>query len=201
MRVATWNLERGGSQRARLAQQETLSELGAAVAVLTEPPASYVAGAGVVTSPPRRSGRNGNESWVAIVGDGVEPSPLEVPFEHLAVVAQVTSARSAGRSESRPRQTPARTRARRVGRRLQPIGRTCKRGRVGEGAGCPQPLSRRSRVQCLECGSRSRASAASCHRPDLRPKAMPITEQGRIDPVRDGVTMTDHAGYWVDLAV
>lgn len=45
-----------------------------------------------MTSPPRRLGKSGNESWVAIVGAGVEPFPLDVPFEQLAVVARITSA-------------------------------------------------------------------------------------------------------------
>lgn len=31
------------------------------------------------------------------------------------------------------------------------------------------------------------------------PKGQTIVRQGRIDPVRDGVRMSDHAGYWVDL--
>lgn len=32
------------------------------------------------------------------------------------------------------------------------------------------------------------------------PKGEQVLAQGRIDPVLDGVTMSDHAGYWVDLA-
>jgi hypothetical protein len=85
MKIATWNLERGGSSKAaRVAQEDTLRALGADVAVLTEPPASYVAGPGVVLSPRLRPGPSGLESWVAIVGPGVEGVPLAIPFEPLA---------------------------------------------------------------------------------------------------------------------
>jgi hypothetical protein len=31
------------------------------------------------------------------------------------------------------------------------------------------------------------------------PKGQTTLAQGRIDPTRDGVRMSDHAGYWVDL--
>jgi endonuclease/exonuclease/phosphatase family metal-dependent hydrolase len=31
------------------------------------------------------------------------------------------------------------------------------------------------------------------------PSERPTESQGRIDPVRNGVTMSDHAGYWIDL--
>jgi hypothetical protein len=41
----------------------------------------------------------------------------------------------------------------------------------------------------------------SMHAIDLicGPKELVVREQGRIDPTRDGVRMTDHAGYWVEL--
>ena len=31
------------------------------------------------------------------------------------------------------------------------------------------------------------------------PAACPPTAQGRIDPARAGVTLSDHAGYWVEI--
>lgn len=31
------------------------------------------------------------------------------------------------------------------------------------------------------------------------PPEIDVRAQGRIDPVRDGVPMTDHAGYWVEV--
>ena len=30
------------------------------------------------------------------------------------------------------------------------------------------------------------------------PRSWKVAGQGQIDPVRDGVTMSDHAGYWVE---
>src|SRR5689334_7746078 len=88
MRIATWNLERGGTRAARLAQEAVLTTLSADVLVLTEPPASYRGGLGVITSPPQRSGTKGNEAWVAIVGASVESVALHIPFERMAVAAR-----------------------------------------------------------------------------------------------------------------
>lgn len=31
------------------------------------------------------------------------------------------------------------------------------------------------------------------------PREITVREQGRLDPVRDGIRMSDHAGYWVDF--
>jgi hypothetical protein len=90
VRIATWNLERGGrTAAAGRAQDAVLRALAADVIILTEPPASYRSGPGVVTSPPRRRGRAGDEAWVAIVGDGVEPVALEIPFERMATAARL----------------------------------------------------------------------------------------------------------------
>jgi endonuclease/exonuclease/phosphatase family metal-dependent hydrolase len=94
MRIATWNLERGGRTRAaRGAQEDVLRGLGADVVALTEPPSSYREAAGVVTSPPRRAGPSGVESWAAVVGTTVERIPIEIPFQRMAVAAR------AGREE------------------------------------------------------------------------------------------------------
>lgn len=81
MKLATWNLERAGSRARRAAQEDVLRELAADVIVLTEPPASYANGAGVVMSPSA-------EPWVAIVGPSVEAVALEVPYERTAVAAR-----------------------------------------------------------------------------------------------------------------
>lgn len=91
MRIATWNLERGGRSRAaRRAQEETLRALGADVVVLTEPPATYTRRPGIVTSPAFRPGIGGPESWVAVLGAAVEAVPVDVPYERLAVAARIT---------------------------------------------------------------------------------------------------------------
>lgn len=90
MRIATWNLERGGKTRAaQRAQAEALREVERDVLVLTEPGASFRAGTGSVTSPRLRDGARSdeNECWVAIVGESVTPVPLEIPFARMAVAA------------------------------------------------------------------------------------------------------------------
>jgi hypothetical protein len=57
VRIATWNLERGGrSIAARHAQERVLRDLAADLLVLTEPGPSFAAEPGVVTSPPERKG-------------------------------------------------------------------------------------------------------------------------------------------------
>ena len=89
MRIATWNLERGRTKAAVAAQHVVLREVGANVAVLTEPPRTYVSEPGCVVSPALRDGPGGLESWIAIVGPAVEPCELEIPYEHLAVAARV----------------------------------------------------------------------------------------------------------------
>jgi endonuclease/exonuclease/phosphatase family metal-dependent hydrolase len=89
MRIATWNLERGGrTARARTAQEQILATIGADVIVLTEPPASYANRAGVVTSPLQRVASRGHEPWVAIVGSGVSAVDVDVPYDRLAVAAR-----------------------------------------------------------------------------------------------------------------
>jgi endonuclease/exonuclease/phosphatase family metal-dependent hydrolase len=88
MRIATWNLQRGGpSHAARVAQERRLRDLRADILVLTEPPASYQPGPGVVTSQGRRPDGKGDERWLAIVGPSVEPVTLAIPFERMAVAA------------------------------------------------------------------------------------------------------------------
>jgi hypothetical protein len=77
VRIATWNLERGGKTRAaRRTQQETLRELERDVLVLTEPGPSFEATAGAVTSPRLRRNGSGCESWIAILGSVVRRNTM-----------------------------------------------------------------------------------------------------------------------------
>ncbi len=86
MKIATWNLERGGRTRAaRPAQEEALRELAADVVALTEVPPEYVGAERTVCSPPERMGPRGGEAWAAIVGTNVECVPYEIPYERMAV--------------------------------------------------------------------------------------------------------------------
>ena len=58
------------------------------VVVLTEPPPALAAAEGrVVLSPACRMGPNGWESWVAVMGDGVVPAAIDLPFERMAAAA------------------------------------------------------------------------------------------------------------------
>lgn len=89
VRLATWNLERGGRTRAaRAAQTVALADQHAEVIVYTEPGSRFRAGPGVVTSPPTRPRSSSPEPWIAIVGAGVEPV-LDIPYKRLAVAARV----------------------------------------------------------------------------------------------------------------
>jgi hypothetical protein len=93
MKVATWNLERGGrTAKARAAQEAVLRELGADVVALTEPPSRYRDGSGVVASEPRRPGSAGLESWAAVIGPSVEALPFEIPYDRMAVAARAVVA-------------------------------------------------------------------------------------------------------------
>jgi hypothetical protein len=86
----TWNLERVRTPAIRAGQQAVLRDVHADVVVLTEPGPRYRSGPGVVTSPPARRQSRAAEPWVAIVGSRVEPVPLDVPYERLAVAARVS---------------------------------------------------------------------------------------------------------------
>ena len=92
MKLATWNLERGGTRAARVGQKATLGQLRADVLVLTEPGPARKSEPGTVTvtSPPERPDADAAEPWVAIVGSGVESVPLERPYGRLAVAARVS---------------------------------------------------------------------------------------------------------------
>jgi len=235
MRIATWNLERGGRSRAaREAQEETLRDLGADVVVLTEPPASYAGGPGVVTSPAAGPGTRGAESWVAIVGSEVQAVPLQIPYERLAVAARVVTA-------GRPLNVygavlpwrSIRTQASELVRGGESYVDAFERILEGQKADllrlrdAGEPIvwagdfnqsvtgpnwggSTRARGGLNKCladlGCVAWNGEADHADHDLRAidlicglKDQVILAQGRISPVRDGVRMSDHAGYWVEI--
>jgi len=236
MKLATWNLERGGrTAKARAAQEEVLRELGADVIALTEPPATYRDGPGVVASAPRRAGPAGLESWAAIVGPTVGPLPFEIPYERMAVAARATvgdkriivycavlpwlSVTSHAPDVVRPGEDSLGAFRRVLAEQLRDV--TELRERFGElvvwagdfnqtVVGTTRGGSDARRGLLLEAlsslgyaawnGSAAHASAEMCA-VDLicGPRDQALTEQGRIDPVRAAVVMSDHAGYWVDL--
>jgi endonuclease/exonuclease/phosphatase family metal-dependent hydrolase len=220
MRIATWNLERGGRSRAaRPAQEETLRALSADVVVLTEPPAAYRSGPGIVTSPALRSGVEGRESWVAIVGAAVEPIPLEVPYERLAVAARIAvGGRSHAPEIVRDGEEFSGVFSRVLESQRADLSKLRANGEpvVWAGdfnqsvAGPNQGGSKVGRAALNKCLADLDLVAWNSHadhgRGSLRavdlicgPKAQAILAQGRIDPTRNGVRMSDHAGYWVDL--
>ena len=90
MRIATWNLERGGRTRAvRRAQEEAIRDVAADVLALTEPDPSLRERPGVITSPPRRRGPRVEEAWAGIVGESSERVGSDLPYERMAVAARV----------------------------------------------------------------------------------------------------------------
>jgi hypothetical protein len=235
MRIATWNLERGRSRAARAAQEETLKALGADVLVLTEPGAAYIAGPGVVASPPTRPGSSyGPESWVAIVGPGVEPVPFDIPYERMAVAARVPfggrsmiiygavlpwlSIRGHAKELVREGEVFADVFGRVLGAQKADIVKLKKNCELvvwagdfnqtvgGTNAGGSRK-GREALVNCLADLGLVAWNASADHAVgglqaiDLicGPTELAVRAQGRIDPVRDGVRMSDHAGYWVDV--
>lgn len=236
MRLATWNLERGGrSKRARALQEEVLEELAADVLVLTEPGPSYESGrAGVVVSSPRTR----CEPWVAIVGPSVAPVALEIPYERLAVAATAkvdacavlvygsvlpwNGIRVHAPDVVRAGETVDDVFARLVREQVADMTRLVEEhpehvlvwaGDFNQSLAGPthggSEVRRRLLREALEaldleawnadtahaCEG-GRAIDLLCGRRDLC-----VTRSGRIDPVRDGVVMSDHAGYWVDILV
>lgn len=90
MRIAVWNLERGGRHAAAREQQAALlSSIPFDLAILTEPPAEpALVGGDISTSPPLRAGHAELQPWVAIVGAHVTPVRPALPYERLAVAAR-----------------------------------------------------------------------------------------------------------------
>jgi len=235
MIIATWNLERGGRTAAAApAQEKTLRELRADVVVLTEPPASFRGREGIVTSPRRRDGRRGNESWVAIVGAGVEPVAFEIPYERMAVAARV---RRCGLNVvvygsvlpwlsvirhapyvCRPGESSFDVFARLLQEQrddVKALGRECDlvlwagdfnqtlEGPANGGSDARRCLLR----DVLNSMGYAAWNASAAHAirglcvVDLicGPSDRTAPKQGRIDPVREGTVMSDHAGYWVEI--
>jgi endonuclease/exonuclease/phosphatase family metal-dependent hydrolase len=235
MRIATWNLEHGGPTRAAgAAQEETLRELAADVVALTEPPPSIRAGAGIVASPPLRVGPRGNESWVAVVGPGVEPVALEIPYERMAVAARARKgaldvivycavlpwlaftkqAPDVVRMGESSLAAFARVLEEQVAdvrllqREAELVIWAGDFNQTLEGTTQGGSESRRSLLlAALDSlgyeawnASAQHAISGMCSIDLLcGPRERTPVSQGRIDPVRDGIVMSDHAGYWVRL--
>ena len=234
MRIATWNLQRGGRSRAaRQAQEAVLRDLRADLIVLTEPGDTYQEGVGIVTSPARQSDQEASEPWVAIVGRSVEPVVLDVPFERMAVAATtcVNDVRLLvygsvlpwglfPRDALQARETGMQGFLRVLHEQTADIGQlrqqfpkhvviwagdfnqTLSGRNQGGSAAKREALLRAIDKLGLKAWNAGAAHAADgLHAIDLicGPREVAINRQGRIDPVLDGVTMTDHAGYWVEI--
>ena len=235
MKVATWNLERGGrTQRARAAQEDLLRELAADVIALTEPPATYRDGPEIVASAPRRSGPAGFESWVAVVGETVEPLPFEVPYERMAVAARATvgdtpviiyaavlpwlSVTSHAPDVVRAGEDSMAAFTRVLGEQVRDVKELQQRfgelvvwaGDFNQTLAGPLWGGSATRRALLEQALASIGYAAwnedAEHATDgmravdliCAPREHAIVRQGRIDPRRGDVIMSDHAGYWVE---
>lgn len=90
MRVAVWNMERGGPGGSVAERQlQLLDGMDFDLAVVTEPPAACsMTCDGVVAAPALRIGHAGPEAWVSVMGTDVQPVPPCPPFERLAVAAR-----------------------------------------------------------------------------------------------------------------
>lgn len=236
VKLATWNLERGGRTRsARAAQEEVLRELAADVLILTEAPAAYRDGPGVVASMPRRSGAAGLESWVAVVGPSVEVLPFEVPYERMAVAARArvrdtrliiyggvlpwlsVAAHAPDIVAMGEDSMAAFTRV--LAEQIRDV--TELRERFGElvvwAGDFNQTLTgplwggsearRGLLVQGLDSIGYSAWNEGALHaEPGMSavdficgPASRRVAAQGRIDPSRGALALSDHAGYWVEL--
>jgi endonuclease/exonuclease/phosphatase family metal-dependent hydrolase len=237
MKLATWNLERGGrTQGAREAQQELLADLRADVAVLTEPASSYKAATGVVTSPRlREGGTAGPEAWVAIVGSSVEPVDFDVPYKRTAVAARVSvggltvivygavlpwlAVTSHAPELVEHGEDSLATFKRVLAEQAKDIADLRKKygspviwaGDFNQTVSGPNWGGSNDRryllnetLNSLELlpwnGKADHAMAGMCA-VDLicGPKECVFESPGRIDPARGTLTMSDHAGYWVEL--
>ena len=235
MKIATWNLERGGRTRlARVTQEDVLRELCADVIALTEPPATYRDGPGVIASAPRRSGPAGLESWVAVVGETVEPVPFEVPYERMAVAVRATvgaksviiyaavlpwlAVTSHAPDVVRAGEDSMAAFTRVLGEQIRDV--TELQQRFGElvvwvgdfNQTLAGPLwggsaTRRALLaQALASIGYAAWNADAEHATDgmravdliCGPREHAIVRQGRIDPRRGDVIMSDHAGHWVE---
>lgn len=233
MRLATWNLERGGRTRAaRAAQQRVLASnaMGADVLVLTEPPASVMAGPGTVISPPGRHG-----SWVVIQGRHVQPVELPIPYDRMAVAARVGTTNGAqiivygtvlpwtavtrhapdlvrsGEDSLAAFKRVLEEQANDILALKQlgdPVVWVGDFNQSVQGANFGGSTQRRDLLTCtLKFLNMVAWNANAAHaKPGMYaidlicgPQQQTVTASDRIDPSMDGVTMSDHAGYWVDI--
>jgi hypothetical protein len=90
MRIATWNIERcRRGKRFTAAYDDEIENLCAGVVVVTEPGPGFAARhPEAILSPQRRSGPNGTESWVAIVGDAIQRVDTTYEYRDLAVACR-----------------------------------------------------------------------------------------------------------------
>jgi hypothetical protein len=92
MRIATWNIERRRQNSNNDADYvAAISKLDADVIIVTEPGSDFSSGCGSeVFSPNKRPGGRRNESWIAIVGEGLEANVgPKIPYQHLATAASL----------------------------------------------------------------------------------------------------------------
>ena len=232
MKIATWNLEHGGTRAARRLQEKELNEVDAHVAVLTEPAPSYVNGPGVVVSPPRPSG---GLPWIAIRGRTVEPIDVPLAYERLGLVAKVGMGTSTFIVYGTVLPWAS------VKSHAPTVGRTDESSLavfhrvLNEQVDDIQGLRRQfalpvlwigdfncSLVGSTRAGSRERRLLllAALAKLDLMvwnidsghaieglstidlicgPKQWRLRMCGRIPPVHNGIKMSDHAGYWVEV--
>ena len=90
MRIATWNMERRARGRAfEEHYDKAIRDLDADVTVITEPgPYFRHRYPEAVMSPNERVGKGGEESWIAILGSGLQPLHMErFPYRRLAAAA------------------------------------------------------------------------------------------------------------------
>lgn len=237
MRIATWNLQRGGTSRAaRVAQEFMFRDLQADVLVLTEPGPAYQNAPGILTSPPNRPDQQANEAWVAIVGPSVEPVALDVPYERMAVAAtalvngvpllvcgsvlpwgfvardapelvkagetaldaflRVLHEQTADIAELRRRH------ADHVLIWAGDFNQTLSGPNHGGSAAKREAfLGALDQLGLVAWNADAASADEGMHAIDLicGPRGIEIREQGRIDPVLDGVVMSDHAGHWVEV--
>lgn len=237
MRIATWNLERGGKTKAaRHAQQEALRELVHDVLVLTEPGPAFDSTVAAVTSPRLRTHRSGHESWIAIVGSRVRPTSFDIPFERMAAagIAETRGGsfviygsvlpwgtfRQHAPELARDGESSLESFVRVLGdqvadiqalRRVHPEHAIVWAGDFNQQVHGPERGGSRARREALVGALTSLGLIAwngaeahavpGMHAIDLicGPPEFEVLARGRIDPVRDGVRMSDHAGYWVDV--
>jgi hypothetical protein len=237
MRIATWNLERGGrTLRARQNQDDVLRHLAADLLVLTEPGPGYRSREGTVVSPSLRKGHRGLEPWIAIVAQWVESISLDIPFERMASAARARlngrdvvvygsvlpwgSIRSHAPELVRDGESALDAFVRIVHEQVADIRELRRRfeqdviiwaGDFNQTVSGPHRSGSKAKRAALlqafqELGfaawnGDARHAAPGLHAIDLicGPCEIIPVDQGRIHPVHNGVTMSDHAGYWIEL--